>query len=91
MGQHITKLMKRAGIFTDRHPMSPLTVFPSDIAKLVDIVKQDIYDQVKQELIDDAEIEAKESEVERAYLRGINMGVVDSLYHIKMYGTETKE
>ena len=56
--------------------------------KFVELIKQAIYDDVKEELMDDAIINAEPDRVSREYLKGCNGGTVDALYHIKNFGAE---
>lgn len=55
---------------------------------LVELLKQSIYDEVKQELIDDAAIDAETNPMLQEYLKGCNGGTVDALCHIKNFGIE---
>lgn len=55
--------------------------------KFVELIKQAIYDEVKQELIED-DVIAEESADCREYLKGCNGGTVDALCHIKNFGLE---
>jgi hypothetical protein len=59
--------------------------------RLADLLIVEIYNQVKQELIDDELIEAEQDPIDRAYLKGCNGGTVDALYHIKNFGLEDSE
>ena len=55
--------------------------------KFAELLKQAIYDRVKEELIPD-EIIAQEPEQFREYLKGCNGGTVDALCHIKNFGVD---
>ncbi len=55
--------------------------------KLVELVKQAIYDDVKEELIPD-DVIAEEKPEFQEYLKGCNGGTVDALCHIKNFGSE---
>jgi hypothetical protein len=55
--------------------------------KLVEYVKQAIYDDVKEELIPD-DVIAEENEKIQEYLKGCNGGIVDALGHIRRFGAE---
>jgi len=54
--------------------------------KFAELIKQAIYDDVKEGLIDDAIINDEPDTVIREYLKGCNGGTVDALYHIKNFG-----
>lgn len=60
----------------------------SDLEKFVELIKQAIYNDVKEELIDDAIINEEPDSVSREYLKGCNGGIVDALCHIKNFGLE---
>ncbi len=55
--------------------------------KLVELIKQAIYDDVKEELIPD-DVIAEENPQFQEYLKGCNGGTVDALCHIKQFGVE---
>jgi hypothetical protein len=55
--------------------------------KLVELVKQAIYDRVKEDIIPD-DIIAEENSQLQEYLKGCNGGTVDALCHIKNFGVE---
>jgi hypothetical protein len=55
--------------------------------KFAELIKQAIYDKVKEELIPD-DIIAEEQAHHQEYLKGCNAGIVDSLCHIKNFGVE---
>jgi hypothetical protein len=59
--------------------------------KFAELLKQAIYDQVKQELIDDADIDATTDPLAREYLKGCNGGTVDALCHIQNFGVDIDE
>lgn len=57
--------------------------------KFVELIKQAIYDDVKEDVMDDATINAQSSDIViREYLKGRNGGVEDALYAIKNFGVE---
>lgn len=58
--------------------------------KFAELIKQAIYDDVKEELIDDAIINEEPDPLAREYLKGCNGGTVDALCHIKNFGVEIK-
>jgi hypothetical protein len=58
------------------------------LEKFVELLKQAIYDQVKEELIDDSLINIEPDILSRVYLKGCNGGTVDALCHIKNFGLD---
>lgn len=62
-----------------------------DPEKFVELIKQAIYDDVKDELIDDAIINEEPDRLSREYLKGCNGGTVDALCHIKNFGVDLDE
>jgi hypothetical protein len=58
--------------------------------KLVELVKQAIYDDVKEELIPD-DVIAEEKPQFQEYLKGCNSGTVDALCHIKNFGVDIND
>lgn len=62
-----------------------------DPEKFVELIKQAIYNDVKEELMDDATINEEPDRVIRGYLKGCNGGIVDALCHIKNFGMEIEE
>jgi hypothetical protein len=62
-----------------------------DPEKFVELIKQAIYDDVKQDLIEDSEINIEPDSPQRQYLKGCNGGVTDALYRIKMFGVDEEE
>ena len=62
-----------------------------DPEKFLELIKQAIYDDVKEELIDDALINAEPDRLSREYLKGCNGGTVDALCHIKNFGKDVEE
>lgn len=59
--------------------------------KFAELIKQAIYDDVKQDLIDEAEINAEPDSLDRRYLRGVDGGITDALYRIKMFGVDEEQ
>jgi hypothetical protein len=57
--------------------------------KFAELIKQAIYDQVKEELVSDEDID-KCSPLEKEYLKGNNGGVVDALFVIKNFGKDVE-
>jgi len=62
-----------------------------DDFKFAELLKQAIYDQVKQELIDDADIDATTDPLAKEYLKGYNGGTVNALCHIQNFGVDIDE
>ena len=62
-----------------------------DPEKFVELIKQAIYDDVKQDLIEDAEINIEPDSLQRQYLKGCDGGITDALYRIKMFGVDEEE
>ena len=58
------------------------------LEKFAEALKQAIYDEVKEELVDDADIADEHDPMVREYLKGCNGGTVDALYKIKNFGTD---
>jgi hypothetical protein len=56
--------------------------------KFVELIKQAIYNDVKEDLMEDASINAEPDRLSREYLKGCNGGTVDALYHINNFGVE---
>ncbi len=58
------------------------------VEKFAELIKQAIYDQVKEELIPDELINIEPDRLAREYLKGCNGGTVDALCHIKNFGVD---
>ena len=58
-----------------------------NLKEFAELIKQSIYDKVKEELIPD-DIIAEEQVHHQEYLKGCNAGIVDALCHIKQFGVE---
>ena len=58
-----------------------------ELEKFAGLIKQAIYDKVKEELIEDEEINSEPAYF-REYLKGCNSGIVDALCIIKNFGVE---
>lgn len=59
--------------------------------KFVELIKQAIYNDVKEELMDDSIINEEPDSVIRKYLKGCNGGIVDALFHIKNFGKDLEQ
>jgi hypothetical protein len=87
MNERIIEMAKQCGYWSGQ------TIEMNDvgIAKFAELLKQAIYDQVKQELIDDADIDTTTDPLAREYLKGCNGGTVDALCHIQNFGVDIDE
>jgi len=88
MNKRIKELAEQAGMNIVDDKFSTYGKFAEKFAELL---KQAIYDQVKQELIDDADIDATTDPLAREYLKGCNGGTVDALCHIQNFGVDIDE
>ena len=88
MNERIKQLAEQAGMVIVDDQFSTYGRFAEKFAELL---KQAIYDQVKQELIDDADIDATTDPLAREYLKGCNGGTVDALCHIQNFGVNIDE
>jgi hypothetical protein len=89
MNERIRKIAEQAW---DDPMVSPEFGNPVPFAeRIADLLIVEIYNQVRQELIDDEVIEAQQDPVNKAYLKGCNGGIVDALYHIKNFGLKDSE
>ena len=92
MNERIKQLVLEAGFYHYGEDLGfyniPAPAFYGRMEKFVELIKQAIYDDVKEELIDDAIINEGPDRVSREYLKGCNGGVVDALCHIKNFGLD---
>jgi hypothetical protein len=58
------------------------------LEKFAEALKQAIYDEVKEELVDDADIADVHDPMMREYLKGCNGGTVNALCKIKNFGLD---
>jgi hypothetical protein len=86
MNEQIKKLMNQSmestgveGLVSSYMELNP--------EKFAELIKQAIYDKVKEELIPD-DIIAEEQAHHQEYLKGCNAGTVDALCHIKNFGVD---
>ena len=86
MNQQIRELADQARFVKTSEYPSQDEVFE----KFAELLKQAIYDRVKEELIPD-EIIAREPEQFQEYLKGCNGGTVDALLHIRNFGVDIDE
>jgi FKBP-type peptidyl-prolyl cis-trans isomerase (trigger factor) len=90
MNKQIRELAEQASIeieFDDYGEARLLTAYGSSLEKFVELIKQSIYDKVKEELIPD-EVIAEEQVNHQEYLKGCNAGIVDALCYIKQFGVD---
>ena len=95
MNKQIRELAEQAGgnfstyCLTSNPPQycESIELLDDKIEKFVELIKQSIYDKVKEELIPD-EVIAEEQVHHQEYLKGCNAGIVDALCYIKQFGVE---
>jgi hypothetical protein len=87
VNERIIEMAKQCGYWSGQ----TIEMNDAGIAKFAELLKQVIYDQVKQELIDDADIDATTDPLAREYLKGCNGGTVDALCHIQNFGVDIDE
>jgi hypothetical protein len=88
MNEKIKDLMTEAGISVEYVTNTKQIVI---LEKFAELLKQAIYDRVKEELIGDADIAATTDPLAREYLKGCNGGTVDALCHIQNFGVDIDE
>jgi hypothetical protein len=89
MNQKIRELAEQAGfqsIVRGDHIVFDIST-KENLKDFAELIKQSIYDKVKEELIPD-DIIAEEQVHHQEYLKGCNAGIVDALCHIKQFGVE---
>lgn len=82
LNRQILELAKQAGLKSQ----SETALSPQE-EKFVELIKQSIYEKIRDELIPEDLIEDEPPEW-REYLKGGNAGVIDSLFHIKNFGID---
>ena len=95
MNTRIQELAKEAGITTNLDT----DFYNKDSNKWVDyfsekfaeLIKQAIYDEVKEELMADEMINIEPDSLSREYLKGCNGGIIDALCLIKNFGVDVDE
>lgn len=85
------KLLAEQAEGTKKHVPAVWQFYDHELEKFVELIKQAIYDDVKEELINDAIINEEPDRLSREYLKGCNGGTVDALCHIKNFGVEIEE
>ena len=88
MNEKIKDLMTEAGVSIEYVTNTKQIVI---LEKFAELLKQAIYDRVKEELVDDADIAATTDPLAREYLKGCNGGTVDALCHIQNFGVDIDE
>ena len=89
MNQKIRELAEQAGfqsIVRGDHIVFDIST-KENLKEFAELIKQSIYDKVKEELIPD-DIIAEEQVHHQEYLKGCNAGIVDALCHIKQFGVD---
>lgn len=89
MNERICELAEQAGfqsIVRGDHIVFDIST-KENLKEFAELIKQSIYDKVKEELIPD-DIIAEEQVHHQEYLKGCNAGIVDALCHIKQFGVE---
>jgi hypothetical protein len=87
MNERIRELAEQAGwMMSDE-----VDGFNSRLEKFVGLLKQAIYDDVKEDLIPDELIDIEPDSFSRQYLKGCNGGTVDALMHVKNFGVDIDE
>jgi len=84
VNEHIKQLAEQAGWMMG----DEVDGFNTRLEKFVELLKQAIYDRVKEELIDDSLINIEPDSLSREYLKGCNGGTVDALIHIRNFGVD---
>lgn len=82
LNQQILELAQQAGLKSQSE-----TALSTQEEKFVELIKQAIYEKIRDELIPEDIIE-DESPEWREYLKGCNTGVIDSLGHVKNFGVD---
>ncbi len=59
--------------------------------KFAELILQAVYDDVKEELVEEELINIEPDRMSREYLKGCNGGVIDALIHIKNFGKDIEE
>jgi hypothetical protein len=89
MNQKIRELAEQAGfqsIVRGDHIVFDIST-KENLKDFAELIKQSIYDKVKEELIPD-EVIAEEQVHHQEYLKGCNAGIVDALCYIKQFGVD---
>ena len=92
MNERIYKLAEQAG--AERAVEGGYILFDDDngeLERFVELIKQAIYDEIKEELVEDELINRHRDSLVREYLKGNNSGIVDALNCIKNFGKDIEE
>ena len=81
------RLLAEEAVGTRKYVPPVWQFYDYELEKFVELIKQAIYDKVKEELIPD-DVIAEENAQFQEYLKGCNGGTVDALCHIKQFGVE---
>ena len=95
MNERIKELAKQADEYADTKLQMPGEYHPDwhDVRdeKFAELIKQAIYDEVKEELMADEMINIEPDSLSREYLKGCNGGIIDALCLIKNFGVDVDE
>lgn len=92
MNDKIKELWEQAGgqyFKGDQSKYSEYTIV--NLEEFVQRLKEAIYDEVKEELLDEVDIGTEPDIEDRCYLRGCNGGIVDALCIIRNFGVDIDE
>ena len=70
------------------HQEGPIDI---ELEQFAELIKQAIYDEIKEELVEDELINRHRDSLVREYLKGNNSGIVDALNCIKNFGKDIEE
>ena len=91
MNERIYKLAEQAGGSRTVDGGNIIFDDSGELERFVDLIKQAIYDEVKEELVEDELINRHRDSLVREYLKGNNSGIVDALNCIKNFGKDIEE
>lgn len=87
MNDRVLNIARAAGLKKE-HGSDTEYIGNFDWREFAQLLKQAIYDEVKQELIEDVDIKDEYNPMVQEYLKGCNGGTVDALCHIKNFGED---
>ncbi len=92
MNERIKELAEQAGIsfVPNSRPISIMGL-ANELEEFAQLLKEAIYDEVMEELLDEVDVEEEKNPESRAYLRGCNGGLVDALCIIRNFGVDIEE
>jgi len=70
------------------HQEGPIDI---ELEKFAELIKREIYDEVKEGLVEDELINRHRDSLVREYLKGNNRGIVDALNCIKHFSKDIEE